>query len=103
MDPIFIWFGVASATGTTAISTVHDKSDYDSMGQPSLSPSSCSCCFCCNYHYHYHWCNCYSYSSSYSYQVDNRLLPSFLHLSIIAMRNLLTIKEILIWPLWLLQ
>ena len=32
MDPIFIWFGVASATGTTAISVTHDQSEFDSLG-----------------------------------------------------------------------
>jgi len=43
MDPIFIWFGVASATGTTAISTVHDNSEYDSLGQPSLAAPQTRC------------------------------------------------------------
>eukprot|EP00277_Geminigera_cryophila_P014446 CAMPEP_0179442588 /NCGR_PEP_ID=MMETSP0799-20121207/26095_1 /TAXON_ID=46947 /ORGANISM="Geminigera cryophila, Strain CCMP2564" /LENGTH=62 /DNA_ID=CAMNT_0021227903 /DNA_START=1 /DNA_END=189 /DNA_ORIENTATION=+ len=32
MDPIFIWFGVASATGTTAIATTQDCSEFDSLG-----------------------------------------------------------------------
>ena len=35
MDPIFIWFGVASAAGTTAISVTHDQSEFDSLGNRS--------------------------------------------------------------------
>ena len=35
MDPIFVWFGVASATGTTAISVTHDQSEFDSLGNRS--------------------------------------------------------------------
>ena len=35
MDPIVIWFGLASAAGTTAISVTHDQSEFDSLGNRS--------------------------------------------------------------------
>jgi hypothetical protein len=53
----FLWFGVTAAAGTAAISDTHDRSNFDSLGNPKpfkreeLPPMHKQPAYACDYGY----------------------------------------------------